>query len=402
MASKCWLAPLMLLLITWRESMHCNGLTVDPPENLEIIDLGHLGHVEIAWSPPASLINMTECSELYQLEYFNTYKDSWTGIRTPMRTQTAQFDLMKDVRVRVYTLLSGPCTNGTLIKSTSYTELVQKPPSTGVEDTAVQDLICVYHNMKYVECNWRKSSKAPANSQQHLYFWHKKLEKAEECSKYLISSGTRIGCNFSEKSLPEFTDINFCVNGSSPEGPLKPTFTTLQIQNHVKPDAPEKLQLKTGLDAQLELHWDSPAGKIPEHCLEWEVDHKQQEPDGKMTSQQKISTKQKTVTLPSSLNNERNCYRVRATLNKYCAEKSLWSEWSHLSCYPEKTDVAAEPEWEMVPVYVYIAVAIITILVLLLCVGAGLKVRRSRQEKKPDSLLTTLFGRSSVLTEAEA
>lgn len=44
----------------------------------------------------------------------------------------AQFDLMKDVRVRVYTLLSGPCTNGTLVKSTSYIELVQKSPSTGL------------------------------------------------------------------------------------------------------------------------------------------------------------------------------------------------------------------------------------------------------------------------------
>ncbi|XP_031176293.1 interleukin-13 receptor subunit alpha-2 isoform X3 [Sander lucioperca] len=384
MASKSWLtyqATLMLLLMSWRESMHCNGLTVDPPEDLMILDPGHLGYLEITWSPPASLINMTECPKLYQVEYFNTYRDTWTVIRSDRRTHSAQFDLMKDVRVRVYTLLSGPCTNGTMIKSTSYTELVQKPPNTGVVGTTVQDFVCMYHNMKYMECNFGRSPNMPANSQQNLYFWHKKLDQAEECPKYLILNGTRSGCNFTEKSLPEFTDINFCVNGSSPEGPLKPTFISLQIQNHVKPETTEKLHLQTGPDAQLELHWEGPVGIIPGHCLDWDVEHNQEGPDGKIASQL-ISTKQMSLTLPSIRDNKRSCVRVRSRLNKYCADKSFWSEWSRPTCQPE---MALKPEWDMVPVYVYIAVAIIAILVLTLCAGAVLKVRRSRQLKDPDS-----------------
>nr|XP_033492603.1 interleukin-13 receptor subunit alpha-2 isoform X2 [Epinephelus lanceolatus] len=389
-------ATLMLLLITWRESMHCNGLTVDPPEDLVISDPGHLGHLDITWSPPASLINVTECQKQYQLEYFNTYKNTWTAIRTSRMTHSAQFDLMKDVRVRVYTLLNGPCTNGTMMKSKSYTELIRKPLSTGVVGTAVQDFVCVYHNMRYVECSWGRSPKMPTSSQQNLYFWHKELEQAEECPKYLFSSGTRSGCNFTGKSLPEYTNINFCVNGSSSEGPLKPTFISLQIQNQVKPDTTEKVHLQTGPDMQLELHWDGPAGRIPGHCLEWVVEHNQEEPDGKIASQ--ISTKQTTLSLPAIHDNQSNCFRVRSRLHKYCAEKSFWSEWSRPTCHPEKQEVASEPEWDMVPVYVYIAVAIIAILVLSLCVGAVLKVRRSRQVKKPDSLLTTLFARNSVLT----
>lgn len=48
-----------------------------------------------------------------------------------MRSYSAQFDLMKEVRVRVSTLLSGPCTGGRMLKSTNYSELVRKPPSTG-------------------------------------------------------------------------------------------------------------------------------------------------------------------------------------------------------------------------------------------------------------------------------
>lgn len=52
--------------------------TVDPPEDLVIFDPGHLGHLEIRWSPPARLINKTECPKHYQLEYFSTYKGGWT------------------------------------------------------------------------------------------------------------------------------------------------------------------------------------------------------------------------------------------------------------------------------------------------------------------------------------
>ncbi|XP_070773377.1 interleukin-13 receptor subunit alpha-2 isoform X1 [Enoplosus armatus] len=401
MASKSWLthqAALMLLLITWRDIMHCNGLTVDPPVDLGILDPGHLGHLEITWSPSASLTDMTECPKLYQLEYFDTYRDSWSAIRTTRRTYSAQFDLMKDVRVRVYTLLSGPCTNGTMIKSAGYTELVQRPPSTGVVGTEVQDFACVYHNMKYMECNWRRSPKTPANSHQSLYFWHKELEQAEECPKYLISSGVRSGCNFTGIPLPDFIDINFCVNGSSPEGPLKPTYISLQIQNHVKPETTEKLHLQTGPDTQLKLHWDRPAGRVPGHCLEWEVEYNQEAPDGKIALEH-ILTKQMSLTLPSIHDNERHCFRVRSKLHKYCADKSFWSEWSRLTCHPE---VAPKPEWDMVPVYVYIAVAIIAALVLSLCVGALLKVSRSRQVKKPDSLLTTMFAKNSVPMVVEA
>ncbi|XP_069002653.1 interleukin-13 receptor subunit alpha-2 isoform X4 [Embiotoca jacksoni] len=317
MASKSWLchpAGLMLLLITWRDSMHCYGFTVDPPEDLAVSDPGHLGHLEITWGPPGSLTNMTECSTLYQLEYFNTYRDSWTAIRMNRRTFSAQFDLMKDVRVRVYTLLDGRCTNNTMIQSTSYTELIQKPPSTG---------------------------------------------------------------------------------------PLKPTFVSLQIQNHVKPEITEKLHLQSGPDTQLELHWESPAGKVPEHCLEWEVEHSQEAPGGKLPSKQIVPTQVWSLTLPSSHNDERSCFRVRSKVNKYCADKSFWSDWSRPTCHPEKNEVTPEPEWDTLPVYICVAAAIIVILVLSLCVGTGLKVTKSRQEKKLDSLPTTSFAINSVLTAAE-
>lgn len=42
----------------------------------------------------------------------------------------------------------------------------------GAVGTAAQDFVCVYHNMKYMECSWGRSAKLPANSVQNLYFWY--------------------------------------------------------------------------------------------------------------------------------------------------------------------------------------------------------------------------------------
>ena len=38
--------------------------------------------------------------------------------------------------------------------------------------TAVEDFVCVFHNMEYMKCNWGISQKMPADSQQTLYFWY--------------------------------------------------------------------------------------------------------------------------------------------------------------------------------------------------------------------------------------
>ncbi|CAN9501448.1 unnamed protein product [Ophioblennius macclurei] len=321
-------AALMLLLV-----LHCRGFTVSPPEDLQVLDPGHLGHMVMTWSPPANMGNTTECSVQYQLEYYDAYRGSWSSIRTIRMTYSAQFDLMRDVKVRVYTLLGGPCTNNRMTMSTNYTEVIQKPSDAGVPGTKIQDFKCVFQNMEYMECKWVRSPKTPAKSQQHLFFWHEELERAEECPKYIVSKGLRRGCNFTEKPFPAFTDINFCVNGSSPQGALKQTFISLQIQNLVKPAPVEKMSFQTGADMQLKLQWEPPAGRIPKHCLEWEVKQSRGDPVGKISPDLTLTAT--SLSLPSTHQNKRSCFKVRSKLHKYCASKGFWSEWSQRICHPE-------------------------------------------------------------------
>lgn len=50
----------------------------------------------------------------------------------------------------------------------------------------------------------------------------------------------------------------------------------------MKPETTEKLHLQTGPNTQMEINWEYSVGKIPGTCLEWEVEHNQEGPDGKM------------------------------------------------------------------------------------------------------------------------
>lgn len=52
----------------------------------------------------------------------------------------------------------------------------------------------------------------------------------------------------------------------------------------VKPESTEKLHLQASPDAQLKLTWDPPVGGIPGHCLEWQVENKQEGAGGEMAS----------------------------------------------------------------------------------------------------------------------
>ena len=58
------------------QHLHGSSSAVDPPKDIRVLDPGHLGYLEITWNPPSISINV-ECTVMYQLDYFNTYKDRW-------------------------------------------------------------------------------------------------------------------------------------------------------------------------------------------------------------------------------------------------------------------------------------------------------------------------------------
>ncbi|KAJ8348197.1 hypothetical protein SKAU_G00267860 [Synaphobranchus kaupii] len=351
------LSTLLVLQLNWNQFIAAYGITVLPPADLLVIDPGFLGQLLIRWTLPSSL-EMVNCSVRFQLQYFNTYEDRWTTIRTTDLSYNAQFDLEKDVRVRVHTLLGGPCVNGSEVQSPG-AEVVLKPPDKGSTGSKIKSLSCVFYWREFMECTWEKGEDEPEHPHYHLFYWHREMEMTMECPRYIESNGVRTGCSFPGDSLLEFTEFNICVNGSSADEPLRPAYFTLQIQNLVKPAAIETVSLEAQPNGLFHLEWLPSEGRIFDVCLEYEVESRQ-------TDMLRNITRETTFTSLSMDPSRTICFRVRSRVHQFCADISFWSEWSHPSCPSETMEIYMPIATETIMLGVLVSFMIM-LLVLSLC-----------------------------------
>ncbi|KAK0138618.1 Interleukin-13 receptor subunit alpha-2 [Merluccius polli] len=332
----CWPSVLLLLLLHLQGSSTSdyNMHTLEAPRDLQVTDPGYLGLLQVQWRPPALKHCVPPCRVHFYLTYYNTFHNRWSVIRTPFTSHRVQFDLSKEMKVRVHTLLDGSCTNGTEVMSTRYAELVRTPePGSPV----VQGLGCVFHRREFTECTWKHTDHNSPASQYRLYYWYGKLGATRECPQYIIHNGAHRGCNFTWNQLPDFSHISICVNSSAPSKASTPAYLYLKIQDHVKPAATEELSLKvvTDPEPQLQLTWGNPVGRIPGHCLQWEVEHSPGGPNGRQPTEKWTVTMETSLRKPLSYDTQRACFRVRSKLVDYCAERGLWSDWSHWKCHKD-------------------------------------------------------------------
>uniref|UniRef100_A0A3B3QPJ2 Interleukin 13 receptor, alpha 2 n=1 Tax=Paramormyrops kingsleyae TaxID=1676925 RepID=A0A3B3QPJ2_9TELE len=348
---------------------HCCRPAVNPPADLRITDPGHLGRLRIGWALPPALKNVARCSVRFQLQYFNTYQDRWTTIRTTHRSFHAQFDLGKEVQVKVFTLLRGPCTNNSELLSPP-AELVLKP-SGGDIGPKIAGFSCIFHRKEFMECTWNETGDQPGPTQTSLFYWHKNMERALECPGYIFSGAERVGCSFPLDMLLEFSDFNICVNRSSSNRPLQPAYFSLQIQNLVKPSVIETLKLMAHPDGNVTVEWSPPEGRIYHRCLEFEVESLL---DGIMES---CITREMNCTFEAPSHSETGCFRVRSRVHMFCADKGFWSDWSLPRCLPGSISPDASALMKMLLSCV-LPVAVLALLVAPLLLWTSRKTLKKR------------------------
>ncbi|XP_041111457.1 interleukin-13 receptor subunit alpha-2-like isoform X2 [Polyodon spathula] len=323
----------MLVLMYWKICKATNLAIVDPPTNLKILDPGYLGELHIQWQAPASLRSISNCVLRFQLQYYSTDEGRWKTVRTTHLKHSARFDLGKEAKVKVQSLLKG------------------------IPESRIENLTCVCYNWEYMECTWQRHPYLNYT----LFYWHSKLDHAMECTNYIQSIGVNIGCNFSSADLEEYTDFNICVNGSSATGPLIPVYFTFELQNLVKPAVINEINVTKVGNEKLHLQWKPPMGKTKSHCLEYEVQCREDE--NEWTSNFKKGT---TFTSSRLDLRHRHCFRVRSKLNVYCADNELWSDWTANLCFTE--------EYRLSEASMFIAVG--TSLIILFAIALSVWIRR--------------------------
>ncbi|XP_017316145.1 interleukin-13 receptor subunit alpha-2 [Ictalurus punctatus] len=380
--TSLWMCLVTFVLLTkhMSHSVTVAGVSVDPPENIKIIDPGHLGYLNIQWSPPGSLHDLVNCTVRYQLRFYDTYTGRWKGVQTSRLFYAAQFNLEKPIQVRMLTLLKGSCTNGSDILGEDV-EFVHMPEHKGVADSRIRDFHCVYFNKEYMECTWEPGTVEPVNSKHYLYYWHRAMQETQECPAYVTSGERRKGCRFPPTSLLDFSEFNICVNGSSEAGDLEPAFFSLAVQNHVKPAAVSNLHLVHN-GTLVHVEWAPPSGPIPEQCLEYEVEittgnHNDSEKQTAVIDETAFDLHQDGVS-------DRKCFRVRSKVNIYCADDGFWSNWSQPRCIPETEprSIVCMAPWSALLLLTIIASVIVLVGTVCLILWMLKKMWKNRNEQK--------------------
>ncbi|XP_043913396.1 interleukin-13 receptor subunit alpha-2 [Protopterus annectens] len=311
-------------------SQNCSSellTSVDPPSNLQIIDPGYLGYMHIQWETPVSLRSVRHCIARYKLQYQNLETDRWMTVITKRLSYNQGFDLNKDVKVKVQTLVKGNCTSESELQS-AWTEATFSSLLKGDPDSSIEDFTCVYYKWEYMECRWQPGKSVPQHMDYTLFYWHNGLPQTMQCKHYLQTKGMNTGCLFQSSELEDYTSFNICVNGSLKEDLIMAKYFTLETHNLVKPDPPQRFNLNVSQADKIDMDWELPPGMVPPQCLEYEVQITRDYDLWKT----KLIQDEMSFTLHKWNPKHSYCFRIRSKVNILCADDGFWSEWSPYQC----------------------------------------------------------------------
>ncbi|XP_054497488.2 interleukin-13 receptor subunit alpha-2 isoform X2 [Agelaius phoeniceus] len=358
-----WRLPLLAVSLLWGwllASSSSSPSTVAPPQDLRITDPGLLGSLDVEWKPPPHAQTFQECTVKYKLEYHSTGDRDWKVIFTRKLKLRVGFDLSRTAEVRLQTLLRGRCTGDVEVQSDWIYATFQIPPQ-GKLESEVQNFKCIYHDWEYLKCTWQPGLLTPHGVHYGLYYWYEGLEQAVQCAQYIQEQGLNLGCVLHNLSQAEYRDLHICVNGSAAGAQLRPLYSTLRLHNLAQPSAPEQLQLSVSAAQELRAAWSPPGGRVPPHCLEYEVQVAED-----AAAWAFVSTQMETaVTISRANQSHVSCVRVRGRTNIFCADQGFWSEWTQ-DCFsvPRKED---KQLFILIPVILSLSISLIIFMLIGQC-----------------------------------
>ncbi|KAM4696796.1 interleukin-13 receptor subunit alpha-2-like [Rhinophrynus dorsalis] len=251
------------------------------------------------------------------------------AVRTKQLKYRDAFNLSKGAAVKLRTYLKD-CVNRSPVWS-DWIETNYSAPLQGNPGSQIENFHCVHYDWESLQCNWNPGKKLASNSNYELMFWHIELARPKTCSKYLSKNGINIGCVFQSQDLEDFTEFFVHVTGIPGLSPVQSSYFVLQLQDLVKPSAPEDISLTMTASDKLSVEWKIPKGKILLRCLRYEIQFKDEKDIWKTIEAERVST----ITISKSNSSHLMCVRIRGKLNKYCANDGYWSDWSPDTCWKE-------------------------------------------------------------------
>ncbi|XP_069842716.1 interleukin-13 receptor subunit alpha-2 isoform X2 [Dendropsophus ebraccatus] len=309
--------------------------------------------------------NMSECSAQYELTHQVVNEERWKSVRMKQQTYREAFDLAKDVVVKIRTYVKGRCTEEEEVWS-EWVESNYPADLQGTPESKVKDFKCINDKLETLKCEWN-TGELSSNSNYELQYWQEGMSHKKTCTHYMTANERNTGCDFGGEEFELFSDLFICITGIPGMDPIRPSYFIFQLQNIGKPGVPENLTLTMDTPDDFILDWNEPGGKIPAHCMQYEIQSKNQKNIWETVAQQR----ENTYSFKRS-ETSHSCVRVRGKTNVYCADDGYWSDWSPEICWKGRSN---EPEL----MWLYCAAAVVIILKGL-CVSTCMYTARKKRQ----------------------
>lgn len=311
--------------------------TQPPVTNLSV-SVENLCTIIWTWNPPEGA--SPNCS-LWYFSHFGNKQDKKIAPETYRSKEVA-------LNERICLQVGSQCSTNESDNPSILVEKCISPPE-GDPESAVTELQCVWHNLRYMKCTWLPGRNTSPDTNYTLYYWHSSLGKIHHCEK-IYREGQRITCSFTLTKVKDssFDQHNVQVMVKDNAGKIRPSFHIMPLTSHVQPDPPHIKRL-------FFQHGDLYVlGKNPQNfvstCLSYqvEVNNSQTETHYILSVEEPICNHSEfeanlegtfCFRVPGVLHDTLNTVRMRVKTNKLCYEDDkLWSNWSPAMSIGKKTN----------------------------------------------------------------
>ncbi|NXI15392.1 I13R1 protein, partial [Irena cyanogastra] len=216
--------------------------------------------------------------------------------------------------------------------------------------TAAVGLSCVWHNLEYMACTWRRGENASSDTNYTLFYWFDGLENPKKCINSSVDKGI-FECLFNftfPKLTSTYPAISILIRDDSEE--VRPVCASKNPTTLVKPATPRQLTLSKTND-RIDVKW-SESETFPKSCLQYEVKCCNGDLDigqiiavkdvhqnsGKSYESLPSFSEMNSVSIAGIDADSKYTFRVRAKAKRECYNSDLQSDWSEEKSIGEKRD----------------------------------------------------------------
>ncbi|XP_064282773.1 interleukin-13 receptor subunit alpha-1 [Passer domesticus] len=380
-------APLpcpLLLAVCWvvAAGTAAGAKVLPSPSNLNY-SFTHICTLNWTWNPPENV--SSSCNLWYSSDIVINGVPEDRREWSKSRFRVTDAHLNEEMRLRV----RSECKNDNTSEPSPWVETSLLPK--GIPGTAAVDLGCVWHNLEFLACTWRRGENASSDTNYTLFYWFDGLENAKNCSHSSVDQGI-FECIFNltfPKDRRTYPAIIILIRGDSEE--VRPVCASKNPTTLVKPTTPRQLTLSKTND-RIDVKW-SESETFPKSCLNYEVKYC----NGDSDNGQIIASEVNSVSIAGIDPNSKYTFKVRAKPKRDCYNSHLHSDWSEEKSIGEKRDSTI---YFVLIITIPLIVAVSTIILLVYL--KRLKILILPPIPDPREILKRMFGEQNEDSQSSA